>query len=847
MSGDGQEGHTLAPPPSGALGPEHPTRIGPFTILGLLGTGGMGTVYLGYDPTLQRRVAIKRVHSGAPEALARLQQEAQLQARVEHPAICRIYHVGVEEGRPFIAMQYIHGGTLSQAAPRLSVMEKARLMAQVADALHAAHRQGLIHRDLKPANVMVEKDEADGLHPYLVDFGLARDWEGGGLTQAGAVVGTPAYMAPEQVREEEVDFRTDVYGLGATLYELLGGQPVFQGRSPTETLMKVLEEEPVPLRTLQPSLPPDLASIVHTCLEKAPAQRYASAKELRDDLQRFLDGEPILARRPGLLERLRRRWRRHRVVGSLGLAALLLLLALVGTLVWTRLQRGSQMLWAQRYGQEIVEMEGILRAGHMLPLHDTAAERRVVRRRMDAIRRQMAPQGSALRGPGHLALGRGHLLLGEPALAQKELEAAWSLGYQGPEVRLALGRALAELFLEARQEAESLPSPLARSQRLQELERSLRQPAAAHIRSARAALGDLPTADEVRLAFIEQRPEEAVRTAEALYQAEPWRCEVLVEAAMALVWEVPGLLATGRKDEARTLLERGLDLLETPSRISPSHTLLHMVTRRTWALGLSLGLRGQGPEDCLRWALEAQARALQSSSEPSGLGVDAALLHHLRGRLAMAQGKDPEGDWATAQSLAEGVAQDAREGDQARARAHEELALLWAERIWRGERHGGIPPEARAKVLAHGEAALKTGKASWKSYDALGFAHLTLGKALFEAGKDPGEHLEQAAHLLRKASEITPDPDRRSNLAGALRLLAQQRMPTGKGVQEPLAEAIGLLQEELAKPNPAPRFQQLLGLNLLTRAEAQAKEGQPFSSSLGAARSAFEAHHRATG
>jgi serine/threonine-protein kinase len=210
-----------------------------YRILALLGVGGMGRVYRAEDPQLRRQVALKFLRGGDPALEMRFEHEAQAQARVQHRNVCAVYEVGRHDGQPYIAMQLINGRTLREVAPDLSLREKVQVMRDVADAVHLAHKQALVHRDVKPANILVERTEGAWV-PYVTDFGLARDMSGPGMTQAGAIIGTPQYMAPEQARGEleKLDARTDVYGLGATLYDLLAGAPPFPGTSNLQTLYK---------------------------------------------------------------------------------------------------------------------------------------------------------------------------------------------------------------------------------------------------------------------------------------------------------------------------------------------------------------------------------------------------------------------------------------------------------------------------------------------------------------------------------------------------------------------------------------------------------------------------------
>jgi tetratricopeptide (TPR) repeat protein len=303
-----------------------------YQVLELIGVGGMGRVYKAWDPQLKRNVALKFLRGGDAAVETRFEREAQAQARVHHKNVCAVYEVGRHDGHPYISLQLVDGRTLRDAAPGLDVRDCVRVMRDVAEAVHSAHRLSLVHRDIKPANILVEKSD-EGWFPYVTDFGLARDLQGPGMTQAGAIIGTPQYMAPEQVRGEtdKLGPRTDVYGLGATLYDALAGAPPFSGTSNLQTLYKSLNDDAPPLRKWKRDLPPALEAVVMKCLEKRPERRYGSARELADDLQRWLDGEPVLARPQGPLRRaFRRALRNHALLASL--ATLLVVGAVVGIL-----------------------------------------------------------------------------------------------------------------------------------------------------------------------------------------------------------------------------------------------------------------------------------------------------------------------------------------------------------------------------------------------------------------------------------------------------------------------------------------------------------------------------------
>jgi serine/threonine-protein kinase len=305
-----------------------------YEILAELGRGTMGVVYKARQPGLKRVVALKMilagVHAGEHER-NRFRAEAEAVARLQHPNIIQVHEVGADDGCPFFSLEYVEGTSLDRKIrgtpqpPR----EAAHLAQTLAQAMDYAHSRGVIHRDLKPANVLLSTDGT----PKIGDFGLAKRLEDDtGQTRTGAILGTPSYMAPEQAegRPHEVGPLSDVYALGAILYELLTGQPPFRATSVVATLAQVRTREPVAPTQLQPGVPCDVETICLKCLQKDPARRYPTAGALADDLKRFLAGEPIVARPVGRLERAWRWCRRNPAVAGLTAAVALTLVAGTG-------------------------------------------------------------------------------------------------------------------------------------------------------------------------------------------------------------------------------------------------------------------------------------------------------------------------------------------------------------------------------------------------------------------------------------------------------------------------------------------------------------------------------------
>jgi WD40 repeat protein/tRNA A-37 threonylcarbamoyl transferase component Bud32 len=288
------------------VGPIPLTRVADYELLKEIGRGGMGVVFKARHVRLNRIVALKMIRGGAlanSDELQRFEKEAAAAAQLQHPNIVALYEVSASNQQPFLSMEFIGGTSLAERVSLgpLSGRRAAEYLELTARAVHYAHTRGIVHRDLKPANVLLDENE----QPKVTDFGLAKQLEtDSDQTRTGAVLGTPSYMSPEQAAgSKDISPSSDVYSLGAILYELITGKPPFCGETPLKTLNLVAEQDPIAPRLLMPTVDRDLETICLKCLEKSPLRRYESAESLADDLHHYLEGEPILARRVGLLRR----------------------------------------------------------------------------------------------------------------------------------------------------------------------------------------------------------------------------------------------------------------------------------------------------------------------------------------------------------------------------------------------------------------------------------------------------------------------------------------------------------------------------------------------------------------
>lgn len=589
------------------------SRVERFILGPEIGRGGMGRVHKAWDPMLCRVVALKVLLKDDPLQIMQFLKEAQSQARVEHPNVCRIYEVGSGLENSFIAMQLIDGQTLGQMRLELSLQELVRVMADVAGAVHAAHRHGLVHRDIKPGNILLEPSEDGHFRPYILDFGLARDLSSLDTSLSWGLVGTPAFMSPEQARGERIGPPADVYSLGASMYAALTGLPPHDATTLPGLIQQQAIQEIRSLKRMGVESPRDLETILQKCLESNPLRRYSTAFALEEDLRRWLAGEPILARPVGPFQRLYYRMMKHRTLTAVTLVSLLVTGGLVGWNFITSSRAAAQNAVAQRLNGMLKDAEYSLRFERMLPFHSVRPAMERLADRIPELEGDMKALGAVGDGPGHYTIGRLHLAMNQMTGAQEHLERAWAAGFRHPDVAMALlevlsARAMGELRTALAQadgveRDRHLPGiRAAYLPRLQELLRRAKGTELGNMALGQALVDII--AGDYRQALTRSR--EAYTAKEWLVEARLAEVQALQFLAMSLPEGVERSEVVGRWGQG---LEGALAVCPSDERI-----FVAMAQKELW-LGLAEQRQGRSGAAALQEALALCAKARRVRSD----------------------------------------------------------------------------------------------------------------------------------------------------------------------------------------------------------------------------------------
>jgi serine/threonine-protein kinase len=728
-----------------------------YQVLQLLGHGGMGRVYKAFDPRLKRHVALKFLIGDDPDVRSRFLQEPQAQARIDHPNVCKIYETGEVDGRPFIAMQFIDGQTLDRLSESLSLEQKLSIVREVAEGIHAAHRLGIIHRDLKPSNILVEKSESEnGLHPYVMDFGLAREVSAPGLTATGTILGTPWYMPPEQVlgNVHSMDRRSDVYGLGATLYHLVCLRPPFDG-SPLEILSSILREDPVPPHRVNPAVSEELETIIMKCLEKDPSLRYDSAHALSEDLSRYLEGEAIQARPPSFTYRMSKKARKNRLAVSIGAVAALLTLLLTGMWLRARWAAAEQAALSQQIGQRVEKLEGILRNIHMLPLHDTTNEKAMVQKQLQELEHQIEEHMSTLgTGPGNYSLGRVLFAQQDYRRATEHLQEAWDTGYRTPEVAYALGRSLGALYQEALEETRGTSGKQLRKKQERAAEQKFREPALKYLQASSGLKVDSPEYVEAFISLYAKKYDLARQKAQIAFRKVPWLYEAKILEGDALMAQVYVAVDHGNYKAGVDQSFLATEAYQAAARIGQSDPDAYKGLCLAWNNILTVRVFSTGEEvepTAQQVRLFCEQAALADSSR-SDIQSAMAQGYRVWGDYLLEHGQDPRPTLNLALSAAERAIKLAPE---------EALGFVYAGLVcWEMGKYevdrGGNPDPILQKSIVYLKRALDLEPDNGPALNSLGLTYLDKGNIEMYRGGNPLQTLNQSASCFLRLAKIEP-------------------------------------------------------------------------------------------
>ena len=772
-----------------------------YEIVDFIGRGGMGDVFKARDPRLGRFVALKFLRRDTPEIVHRFLREARVQARIDHENVCQVFEVGEVEGHPYIAMQYIAGGSLKEISDLLSIREKAEIMVDVADALHAAHQAGLIHRDIKPANILVERDDEGGWRPYVVDFGIARETEGRDVTISGMVLGTPAFAAPEQVRGDvhALDRRTDVYSLGATMYWFLTDRAPYEGGYP-EVLAGITDREPIPPHRIRQEVPVDLETITLKCLEKEPDRRYPTARTISEDLRRYLAGEAITARPTTLAYKLGKKLRKHKGLAAAAAAVLVAFAVVIGYSVNSNLKARRQAIITQELLVQANEIDQLARIAAMMPIHDSRQEEDRIARRMAELENQTARLGGLAFGPGHYALGRGYLALQDYQQALEHLRLAEESGYRTPAVSFALGMVLGKLYESQLQQVYQFDDEILRDAFRREIETEFREPALSYLRLSGTTQPETTAYAEGLIAFYEKRYDEALANARAAFGKADWlyeakklegdiylelgaenrfrgeydealddfskagdaystaagiaRSDPTIHTADCARWVQVLETEVGRGNPASSTFENALESCDRSLRVNPDRAAAHeILSWLNWKWADILNDRGEDPSLYLERAVESARRAIQIDPDnaPAHHKLGGALL--VTGVREMDQGRDPRP--TLDRSIASFKA--ATENDPGMVLAHDDLGYAW-ERIARYDFSVGLDPrDALDQAIASFDRAIALNPEYANAFNNKGIALWRRGYYELKTGLDPQRSLDEALDALTAATTLNPN------------------------------------------------------------------------------------------
>jgi hypothetical protein len=684
----------------------------------------------------------------------------------------------------------------------LKLRERVRILIDVCEAVHAAHRVGLIHRDLKPENVMVERDPDGHWVPYVLDFGIAQSVDIAAASDGGGFAGTPAYFSPEQAGaiDRPLTERTDVYALGATLYHTLVGRPPFTASSLAGLIKNIISESPPRPRDLDAAIPADLEAVVLRAMARDPKDRYPTARKLADDLGRFLAGDPVEAAVGGLSYRIGKRLNQNRLLTAVISAASIALLIVGSIATWSVFRSREQARIAQQMGIEISAVEQSMRQALLLPLHDITEERTRLTRRLQRLEIESQAFGRIGRGPALYALGRGYLGLYDNGRARRYLEEAWELGYRTPETALALGTVLGRFYQTELEEIERVPLPAAREKRRLAAEAELRDRALGLLREAEGSRSEQARLAGAWIAMYEGRWDDAVTaTSEIAASVSALSLDARTIEANVHLLRVRELRERGKLGGIEGWLDAAGESIERALEVARSDPSLHHLDSLRWISQMEADARqGRDIEPAFEQARAAGERTL--TADPNMTSAHRALAQAwlVVGEHRARFGTDPRP--ALRESIASAERAVASEPEDFDAHVYAGLSLWTLADV--NLRLGADPGDDLDRAEEHLSRAMDAAggrtETSYAHLD-LGMVYVSRGNAAERRGEDPVPHWERAVEAYRSGLALEPElPTAWLNLGNVFVLRAEYAGRRGSDSSVFIDQAIAAFERSLA-------------------------------------------------
>jgi len=510
--------------PEMAIGAE----IGHWKIKQLIGTGGMSIVYLveRNDDQLTQQAALKVIPNGLANKsmIDRFMRERQILSDLNHPNIAQLYDAGVtDQGLPWFVMEYIDGEDIVSYAQnnQLNIEQRIFLIKQVCEALSYAHAQGVVHRDIKPTNLMVNNDKTI----KLLDFGIASSKEEQSLTMTGSVIGTPGYMSPEQAKglTNEIDRRTDIFSLGVLLYKLIKHDMPFRAESISEISYKIIHDEPTLLGS---QIPLELQAITFKCLEKKVENRYSSIKRLQSDLDAYLNGDVVSARKVTFVGRLIKKIKKNQVLSTFIGASIISTVLGISYGIYQSFDSIKKLQVSEKYLAKTQDLKAKIRRSHMMPLHDIENDYLVVEKEIEKLREEIENNDIDHSGLSYFALGEAYFNMKGFTAALEYYQKAEQKGWESNELNSGLGFALLARWTKEKKKANAIVDKEEKQLFLENLKAKTYAPAITYLKKAQKGAVDVNFL-AARLAYVEKNYDQALEFAEKEIQVNPWHYEAL--------------------------------------------------------------------------------------------------------------------------------------------------------------------------------------------------------------------------------------------------------------------------------------------------------------------------------